>query len=77
MPSRRSSTIADLRQRVVSGDKGSIGHRPPPTAAARLAPEPRPPPITEPRLQGLVFFSILPRCPEEQATDKNDRQQEH
>jgi hypothetical protein len=42
-----------------------------------LAPEPRPATNTEPRLQGLVFFPVLSRCPEEQATDKNGRQEEH
>jgi hypothetical protein len=30
-----------------------------------LAPEPRPATNTEPRLQSLVFFPILSRCPEE------------
>lgn len=37
----------------------------------QLAPEPCPAPNTEPSLQGPVFFSILPRCPEKRATDKN------
>jgi hypothetical protein len=36
-----------------------------------LAPEPRPATNTEARLKSLVFFSILPRCPDKQATDQN------
>jgi len=40
--------------------------------AQRLAPEPRPAPDTEPSLQGLVFVSILPCCPEKQGTDENN-----
>jgi hypothetical protein len=46
-------------------------------SGAGLAPEPRPATNTEPRLQSLVFFPVLPRCPEEEATDKNRGQEEH
>jgi hypothetical protein len=43
---------------------------------AGLAPESRPATNAEPRLQSLVFLPILPRCPNEQATDKNGGQED-
>jgi len=46
-------------------------------SGAGLAPEPRPATNTEARLQSLVFFPVLPCCPDKQATDKNDGQEEH
>lgn len=46
-------------------------------SSAGLAPEPRPATNTEPRLQSLVFFPVLPRCPDEKATDKNGGHEEH
>jgi hypothetical protein len=42
-----------------------------------LASEPCPAPNTEPRLQRLVFFSILPGSPDEQAAYENDGQEQY
>jgi hypothetical protein len=54
----------------------TFGSGTPPTLVQRLSPEPRPAPNAEPCLQGLVFSSILPGRPEEQATHKNSGQEE-
>jgi hypothetical protein len=47
------------------------------TGRSWLAPEPRPATDTEPRLQRPVLLTILHRCPDEQAADKNGGQNDN